>query len=298
MLKLKQKIIRAKSLVTDAFREPKKRIKVEMTLLLFLCLILLATVGWKEIANNQFTNSIETLSMTYLGETFDKAGAAFLISRALNATLSVIQSFTITPFIGEVSLGEVLDPANDLVERFSLVMLAVTVSIGIQQLLMEIGIAVDLSWVISPGLILLLASLFVANRSSKYTMRLLAYRMLLFVLLIRFAIPVTGFVGSHISAAFLADKRDSAIESIEKSQEKLSEITAQDAITSPNESMEKIKKDSEEIVTQIVKLITLFVLETILFPLLVLWGLMKLFGVVFYPLGLGKKEEIENAKGA
>ena len=297
MPKLKQNvIIRAKCYVVDAFREPKKRIKVEMTLLLFLCLVLLATVGWKEIANNQFTSTIETLSITYLDETFDKAGAAFLISRALNATLSVIQSFTITPFIGEVSPGEILDPANDLVERFSWVMLAVTVSIGIQKLLIEIGIAVDLSWVISPGLILLLVSLFVANQTSKYTLRLLAYRMFLFVLLIRFAIPVTGFIGAHISATFLADKRDTAIEAIEKSQEKLSDITAQDAITSPKENVEKIRKDSEEIVTQIVKLITLFVFETILFPLLVLWGLFKLFGVVFYPPGLRKKEEIAVGK--
>jgi hypothetical protein len=220
--------------------------------------------------------------MAYLDDTMHKAGTAFLIARALNATISVMQSFAITPFIGQLSLGEVLDPVNDLIERFSWIMLAVIVSIGIQQLLMEIGISVDLTWLILPALILIFISLFQKAKMSKYRLRLLAYKLLLFVLLVRFAIPVTGLIGSHISEVFLADKRDTAIESIEDSKEKISAITIKDAASSPKESLEQIKTDSQEIVDQIIKLITLFLFETILFPLLVLWGLIKLFGATFY----------------
>ncbi|HAI69670.1 MAG TPA: hypothetical protein DCM38_09585 [Gammaproteobacteria bacterium] len=272
------KIARITSVVTNA----DKRVKAEMSLLLILCIFVLMTLSWQDIAHNQLTGGIETESAAYLDDTLQKAGTAFLIARALNATLSVMQSFTITPFLGELSLGEVLDPINDLVERFSLVMLAVTVSIGIQQLLMEIGITVDMTYIILPALILILVSLFSSTQMSKHRLRMLAYKLLLFVFLVRFAIPMTGLIGSHISASFLADKRDTAMESIEVSKQKISAITIKEAATSPKDSLEQLKQDSQEIVGQIVKLITLFVFETILFPLLVLWGLIKLFGIILY----------------
>ncbi len=278
----KNKKARTKSFVTDIFCKADKRVKAEMSLLLVLCMLVLMTLSWEEIAHNQFTGGVESESVAYLNDTLHKAGAAFLIARALNATLSVMQSFTITPFIGELSLGEILDPINDLIERFSWIMLAVIVSIGIQQLLMEIGISVDMTYVIFPALILILVSLFIRTKTSKYRLRLLAYKLLLLVLLVRFAIPVTGLIGSHISSVFLAEKRDTAIESIENSKEKLSKITAKEVATSPTESLEKLKQDSEEIVGQVIKLITLFLFETILFPLLVLWGLIKVFGAIFY----------------
>jgi hypothetical protein len=212
----------------------------------------------------------------------EKATAAFLIARALNATISVMQSFTVTPFIGQLSLGEVLDPINDLIENFSWIMLAVIVSIGLQQLLMEVGITVNLSWLLLPALVFILISLFTSAGQSKYRLRMLAYKLLLFTLLVRFAIPVTGLVGSYISNAFLAEKRDTAMQSIQKSKEKIGDISISDAATSPKKVLEQIQKDSQEIVAQIIKLITLFSFETILFPILVLWGLVKIFGVVFY----------------
>jgi hypothetical protein len=283
MLNPFRKIVRITSVVTQA----DKRIKAEMGLLLILCMFVLMTLSWQDIAHNQFTGGIEKESAAYLDDTLHKAGAAFLIARALNATLSVMQSFTVTPFLGELSLGEVLDPINDLVERFSWVMLAVTVSIGIQQLLMEIGIAVDMTYIILPALFLILISLFSSTQMSKHRLRMLAYKLLLFVLLVRFAIPMTGLIGSHISANFLADKRDIAMVSIEESKEKISAISIKEAATSPRESLDQLKEDSQEIVGQMIKLITLFVFETILFPLLVLWGLIKLFGIIVYsPLSI------------
>jgi hypothetical protein len=245
---------RGKSFVTDIFSKADKRVKAEMSLLLVLCMVVLMMLSWEQIAHNQFTGGVESESAAYLNDTLQKAGAAFLIARALNATLSVMQSFTITPFIGELSLGEILDPINDLIERFSWIMLAVIVSIGIQQLLMEIGISVDMTYVIFPALILILVSLFIRTKISKYRLRLLAYKLLLLVLLVRFAIPVTGLIGSHISSVFLAEKRNTAIQSVEDSKEKISKITAKEVATSPKESLEKLKQDSQEIVGRIKRL--------------------------------------------
>ncbi|RKZ91883.1 MAG: hypothetical protein DRR19_05990 [Candidatus Parabeggiatoa sp. nov. 1] len=282
MLNPVKKVASGMFYVTDIFRKTDKRVKAEVSLLLILCMLALVTASWEEIAHNQFTGKMEQQTTAYLDDTLHKAGAAFLIARALNATISVMQSFTMTPFISELSPGEILDPINDLVERFSLVMLAVTVSIGIQKLLMEIGVSVDMTWVILSALFFVLVSLFVQTRISKHRLRLLAYKLLLFVLLVRFAIPVTGLIGSSISATFLAEERDAATQAIEESKKKISELTAKQVASSPNDSLDKLKQDSEEIVSQIIKLITLFLFETILFPLLVLWGLIKLSGAIFY----------------
>lgn len=275
-------ITHAKSSITNIFCQTDQRIKLELSLLLILCILVLVTIGWEEIAHNQLTGGIETESEVYLEETLHKAGAAFLIARALNATISVMQSFTITPFIGQLSLGEVLDPVNDIVERFSWIMLAVTVSVGIQQLLLEIGVSVNLTWLVLPALIFLLMSLFIKTEKSKYFWRTTAYKLLILVFLIRFAIPVTGLIGSYISSHFLAEKRELAMQSIESSKDKIASIKVQEAATSPKQSLEQLQTDSQEIANQIIMLITLFVFETILFPILVLWGLLKLFGILFY----------------
>lgn len=276
------KMTRARTLVYEVFCQKKKRIKAELSLLLVLCMVILLTVSWEDITHNHLTTHVEQHSVTYLNETLKTAGAAFLIGRALNASISVLQSFTITPFIGELSLGEVLDPVNDLIERFSLVMLAVTISLGIQLLLMEIGISVNMSWIILPALVLILISLFIRTDSNKYLFRMLAYKLLLVVLLIRFAIPITGSIGAYISGDFLAEKRNAAIETIENLKEKIESISMQDMITSSSETLEQIQRYSQEIITQMLKLMTLFTFETILFPLLVLWGLVKIFGMIFY----------------
>ena len=39
-----------------------------------------------------------------------------------------------------LAVGEILDPINDLIERFSFVMLVSTASLGIQKILLEVGI--------------------------------------------------------------------------------------------------------------------------------------------------------------
>lgn len=271
-----------KHIILYSFQNTEQRIKTEFSLLLLLSMLMIATIGWQELTHNQLVGGLEAKSTAYLDDTLHKAAAAFLVARALNATISVLQSFTVTPFIGAISLGEVLDPINDLIERFSLVMLVVTVSIGIQKLLMEIGIAVNLTWVILPALALILTSLFICAETTRRRLRLLAYRLLVFVLLIRFAIPITGFIGAHISASFLAEKRDTALSAIEASKKKITNISLKEASTSPNESLERLQENSRYMVEHIISLITLFILETILFPLLVLWGLIKLFGLIFF----------------
>lgn len=254
--------------------------KTRFSLLLLVCLLLVILVGWPQLTSNSLTQNIDQQSHQYLDETLVKAGTAFVIARALNAAISVLQSFTISPFIGSLSLGEILDPINDLIERFSWVMLAVTVAIGVQKLLLEIGVSIDLSWLLIVALLLLLASVWLRQEQS-YRLRVLAYRVLLLCLLVRFAIPLACMVESSVSAHFLADKQTTAMNSMKASQAQIAELAeAENLISAPKENLQKLQESSQNLVAQVITLITLFLFETILFPLLLLWGLLKILRFV------------------
>jgi len=249
-----------------------KKPKILLNLVMVFCMVILINVSWQDM-----TRGIESDSAIYLDETFEKAGTAFLIARALNATISVAQSFTITPFVGELTIGEILDPINDIIERFSWVMLVVTVSIGTQKLLMEIGVSIDLTLIALSTLVLIWISFFIKTSKTKNFLRAAAYKLLIIMFLIRFAIPITGFLGSQISPVFLDDKREDAMQAISASKARISDIESTAFVTSPKDSVAKLEEQSKNIVNQIITLITLFLLESILFPLLILWILSKLF---------------------
>lgn len=74
---------------------------------------------------------------------FNRALASFAIAKGLNMVISLLQSTQISaqPFgFGiAMTLGELLDPINDLVEQFSNIMLLATVAFGIQKVLIAIG---------------------------------------------------------------------------------------------------------------------------------------------------------------
>lgn len=72
-----------------------------------------------------------------------RALTSFATARALNAVISVVQGteVAIEPMgVGvTLSLGQVLDPINDLIEQFSSLMLIASVALGIQKILISIG---------------------------------------------------------------------------------------------------------------------------------------------------------------
>ena len=73
---------------------------------------------------------------------FNRALATYAIARSLNGVISVAQGteIAIQPVgVGlTITAGQILDPLNDLVERFSWLVLAATTSLGTQMLIIEL----------------------------------------------------------------------------------------------------------------------------------------------------------------
>ena len=71
---------------------------------------------------------------------FQRALITFALARTLNGVISAVQGTELALQPAGVGLtltpGEILDPVNDLVERFSWILLGATISLGIQQVLL------------------------------------------------------------------------------------------------------------------------------------------------------------------
>ena len=68
--------------------------------------------------------ALDNFADDQLSGTTVESFAAYGVARALNATISVFQSAEIgVPMLGTVVVGEVLDPFNDAIERFSTLMM-------------------------------------------------------------------------------------------------------------------------------------------------------------------------------
>ena len=93
-------------------------------------LFVLLTVSAVALALLQDTDEV---SQSYIDSAFKRALLAFAIARGLNGVISVAQGTEIAIQPAGVGVnftpGEILDPINDLVERFSWIMMLATSSL-------------------------------------------------------------------------------------------------------------------------------------------------------------------------
>ncbi len=218
------------------------------------------------------------------------------MSRALNGAISVAQGteLALEPAgVGVVlTLGQVLDPINDLVERFSAVMLVAASSLGLQKLLLGITSA----WVFNLALIAAALAVVVTSwlpsggvqRGAR-----LARQALLAMVFARFAVPLLVIVSTLVFDTYLEAEQQAAVGALEGVQMRIEEINEQPApVPDPDASLterlgamldrsldsidfggrlERLQTQVADASEHIVNLIVIFVLQTILLPLGFIW---------------------------
>jgi hypothetical protein len=235
-----------------------------------------------------------------------KALATYAVARMLNAAISAVQGteLAVSPAgMGlRLSVGEVLDPINDLIERFSWIMLLSTVSLGIQSVLMEIGAWIGFRVLVSAAMLLLLLGLWIP-RTGGAGMGSLAVRLLAVAVVVRFCIPVVGVTSGALYDTFLAERYTRSTESLEVIRGKvrmpivrpggeegrdgglLDELRRKYEGTrealNVQARLEALRDTVEEGIDHITSLMIVFLLQTIVLPLMVLWGLVKLAKALF-----------------
>jgi hypothetical protein len=96
---------------------------------------LLAGIGLVGMA---WTGTLDTVSKNYVSESLVDASLIYATARGINALVSALQGTELDMWLVTFSIGELLDPVNDVIERFSAVMTVAVASLVIQQLLLVI----------------------------------------------------------------------------------------------------------------------------------------------------------------
>jgi len=219
-------------------------------------------------------------------DAFSQALIVFGTAKALNGVISLAQGTEIGPPGVTIAVGEVLDPVNDLVERFSWIMLASITSLGIQTIFMNI--------VTDPVFNVLLLLLVIAynlwlffrfNHDDKP--RNLFFKITVIMVFLRFSIPLMALANDLVYDHFVQQEYniaelDRGITTISDDIGRFS--TEQFSLFSSDYyrgQIEHYKQEANEAGDRIVKLIIAFVFQTIVFPLMFLFLLYKLVLRVF-----------------
>lgn len=169
----------------------------------------------------------------------ERSLVAFGLARGINAIISVVQGSEVAlqpAGLGiTLSVGEALDPVNDLVERFSWLMLATSVSFALQRLLLDIGGWAAFS--VGAGAVLALtAAALVVRRPLSERLRPPLLRLALAVLVLRFAVPCMAVANELVYTHVLAPRFEQASATVSQVHRELEtlERAGGGAVTGPS----------------------------------------------------------------
>ena len=246
---------------------------------------------------------------------FQRAFVTFALARTINGVISVVQGTEVAlqPAGVGVTLtpGEILDPVNDLVERFSWVMMGATISLGIQNVLLD----VSAWWLIQLLMAALAAWLLIrlwypGESPGKYS--LILKRVFLMLLFIRFAVPVMLIANDLLYQQFLEQRYQQSTEVITRAGEELESLSAQadaeiadkadsgmlesisrawnNTVDSVDMSarLDRMQARAGEVIEHLIELSVVFVLQTGLLPVAFLWLFLQVIKRLFRPIQFAK----------
>jgi len=254
--------------------------------------------------------SIDNHAESYTEQGLNRTLVTFAVSRSLNGVISVAQGTEVAVSPAGIGLnfapGQILDPINDLIERFSWIVLASGTSLGIQRLLLEITSSTGVTWLLSALLILVLVTVWLPKTlTAEYAGSIsLLGKAVLFIVFLRFSIPLIAIANEQLYLNFSEQKYEQAQESLELSAISLQNINEDpsagsipDDKASPEnagfmssieswfdesdksfdfeEQVDALKGEADTISQQVINMIVVFVMQTFLLPLFFLWLLIR-----------------------
>lgn len=244
---------------------------------------------------------LDSTAMQQVDAGLKRALVSFATARTLNAVISVAQGTEVSVQPLGVGLnfapGQILDPVNDLVEQFSNLMLVASVAFGVQKVLIVMGAY----WLIS--LVLTAAALgwawfYFRQRPVPVWLS----RTLVILLMLRFAVPVVNIATDWVFRQFLAAEYETSQKVIDGASGQVVALTPPVPSAANDQGLlentkrwwsqnvdvktrfENLKQAAERAVEHIVKLIVIFLLQTLLIPLLLFWALYRgARGVLTWP---------------
>ena len=239
--------------------------------------------------------STDEVGQSYVDSAFKRALLAFGIARGLNGVISVAQGTEIAIQPAGVGVnftpGEILDPINDLVERFSWIMMLATSSLGIQKVLLSMSAWQGLFIVIVTCAALLICAQLIRPLAP---WRPMLKRLFLFVLILRFMMPAISIANDWVYRTFLEADYVSASASLDAAREAIGDINSR-VIPSDDDlpdgiidrarrayrqaldqvdiekRLDEYRQAAETISENTIRLVVVFLMQTLVFPLMFLY---------------------------
>ncbi len=280
--------------------EPRKQtISPLKKWLLSLALLLTAVLSVTPFVDQRAAADYEQL--------FQRAFVTFALARTINGVISVVQGTEIAlqPAGVGVTLtpGEILDPVNDLVERFSWIMLAATISLGIQNVLLEVSAWWLIQALFTALALWLLVRLWYPGQST-HGYRSVLKRAFLLLLFIRFAVPVMLIGNDLLYQQFLESRYQQSTEIVSEAGKALQQLSVEAGreIENPDAGMldsiarvwsntvdavdlsgrlRRMQERAAEVIEHLIQLSVVFILQTGLMPIAFLWVFLQVFKRLF-----------------
>jgi hypothetical protein len=255
---------------------------------------------------------VDRLANTEYAALFQRALITFALARTLNGVISAAQGteLALQPAGVGVTLtpGQVLDPINDLVERFSWIMLGATISLGVQQVLLDVG-----QWWGVKVLLGLLGLLWMwfrlrhkeGRQATPSSPEHLLFRLFILVVFVRFAVPMAMIANEGMYRLFLESRYIESTQLIETAGSEISEASTTDTDTAVIEAEEGvlnslsnmyestrntlnirnkvtyIAERATDLIEHVIQLSVVFILQTGILPIAFLWIFLQLFKQLF-----------------
>ena len=231
-------------------------------------------------------------------EAFERALITFAVVRGINAIVSVVQGTELAIEPGGVGVvltpGEIFDPVNDLIERFSWIMLLASSSLGAQKVLIAMGMTVFFQTLLIVAAVSLAAVIWRPEWLTPQ-LRQAITRTAILLLFVRFAAPLVALANDAVYQAFLADRYEQAYNALEQTRDEVEALHAAEKHPEPSQTrgdifdrigqwydrttkqldvdarIEQYKEQFARASEHIIHLIVVFMLQTVIFPLLFVW---------------------------
>jgi len=248
------------------------------------------------------SGKLDVIGEEYTEKGLTRALITYGVARGLNGVISVAQGTEIAVEPVGVGLtfapGQILDPVNDLIERFSWIVMASGTSLGIQRMLIQMTGWFWFSAFVSLMLIISIVCLWRGSQENEATNRII-YRMTTALLVVRLAIPAIAIINEGIYMAFLEPQYEASQIALQQTADDIHQLSesTQPQVDSEDESfidslkdiyqtaadsvnvkikLDELSQAAAEVSENVLDMIVVFLLQTIIFPVLFLWLSIKL----------------------
>jgi len=187
--------------------------------ILFISFIIIVT---------SYTINIDKQGESIVDDSLTNAIKVFAVAKGLNGAISLAQGTEINAAVLTITIGEVLDPINDLVEQFSWVMLASITSLGIQKILLNFVTGNIFTFIVIGAIIILNIWMFI-RFSNDMKIRDIFFRVTIILIFLRFSIPIMSMLNSFVYEHYVKNDYNIEINQklINKSSQEINNITQQ-----------------------------------------------------------------------